>query len=183
MTIGNNAAITTKIKPVIKLKGSTGTQRVPLVFKVGEDVEPGRWQPTLTVRAVTPGVAVSPESVTIRADTGPDGVAIMLCDDGPGLPMRAREHLFKPFAGTARPGGTGLGLAIAREIMVAHRGDLRLDLLGHTQTVSMTRQGLQSVVARQTLLYSVARPGPVVNILQEFVVPIKYAYELLVAGE
>ena len=66
------------------------------------------------------------ESVTITAENGADGIAISLCDDGPGMPMRAREHLFKPFAGTVRPGGTGLGLAIAREIVVAHRGDLKL---------------------------------------------------------
>jgi len=93
------------------------------------------------------------------------------------------EVAFRHYSKTSGAVRAGFLRAIAREIMVAHRGDLRLDLLGHTQTVSMTRQGLQSVVARQTLLYSVARPGPVVNILQEFVVPIKYAYELLVAGE
>ena len=75
------------------------------------------------------------ETVTIRAENGSDGIAITLCDDGPGLPRLAREHLFKPFAGTARPGGTGLGLAIAREIVVAHRGDLRLVESGERGTV------------------------------------------------
>ena len=48
-------------------------------------------------------------------------------DNGPGLPPRARENLFKPFAGSARKGGTGLGLAIARELLHAHGGDIRLD--------------------------------------------------------
>ncbi|MEE8272254.1 MAG: ATP-binding protein, partial [Alphaproteobacteria bacterium] len=38
-------------------------------------------------------------------------------------------------AGTAKPGGTGLGLAIAREIMVAHRGDLKLVDSGAKGTV------------------------------------------------
>ena len=33
-------------------------------------------------------------------------------------------HLFEPFF-TTKPEGTGLGLAIAREIVLAHRGDLR----------------------------------------------------------
>jgi len=47
-------------------------------------------------------------------------------DDGPGMPAKAREHLFQPFAGSAKSGGTGLGLAIARELMQAHGGDLRL---------------------------------------------------------
>ncbi|MGA8757082.1 MAG: HAMP domain-containing sensor histidine kinase [Stellaceae bacterium] len=53
-------------------------------------------------------------------------VAIEVADDGPGLPPKARENLFRPFYGSARPGGTGLGLAIARELMRAHGGDLVL---------------------------------------------------------
>jgi signal transduction histidine kinase len=52
---------------------------------------------------------------------------IEIADDGPGLPPKARENLFRPFAGSARPGGTGLGLAIAREVMRAHGGDIALD--------------------------------------------------------
>jgi signal transduction histidine kinase len=56
-----------------------------------------------------------------------DGVvAILVKDNGPGLPPRARENLFEPFAGSARPGGSGLGLAISRELMRAHGGDIRL---------------------------------------------------------
>jgi len=53
-------------------------------------------------------------------------IAIDLADDGPGLPPKARENLFRPFFGSARPGGTGLGLAIARELIRAHDGDLLL---------------------------------------------------------
>ncbi|WP_247891783.1 sensor histidine kinase, partial [Azospirillum argentinense] len=49
-----------------------------------------------------------------------------VADDGPGLPPRARDNLFQPFAGSARAGGVGLGLAIAREVLRAHGGDLRL---------------------------------------------------------
>jgi signal transduction histidine kinase len=52
---------------------------------------------------------------------------IVVSDDGPGLPPKARTNLFTPFAGSARPGGTGLGLAIAREIMRAHGGDILLE--------------------------------------------------------
>jgi signal transduction histidine kinase len=53
-------------------------------------------------------------------------VAIEIDDDGPGMPPKARENLFRPFFGSARPGGSGLGLAIARELMRAHGGDLAL---------------------------------------------------------
>lgn len=53
-------------------------------------------------------------------------VIISVEDTGPGVPQKAREHLFSPFAGSARKGGTGLGLAIARELVVAHGGTLEL---------------------------------------------------------
>jgi len=64
---------------------------------------------------------------------------IRIADDGPGMPPRAQEHLFKPFAGSARPGGTGLGLAIAREIVLAHRGELTLEATGPAGTVFQIR--------------------------------------------
>lgn len=54
-----------------------------------------------------------------------DGKAIIeIADNGPGLPERARAHLFEPFVGSTRAGGTGLGLPIAREIMHAHGGEI-----------------------------------------------------------
>jgi signal transduction histidine kinase len=53
-------------------------------------------------------------------------IAIDIADDGHGLPPRARENLFRPFFGSARPGGSGLGLAISRELMRAQGGDLSL---------------------------------------------------------
>jgi signal transduction histidine kinase len=47
-------------------------------------------------------------------------------DTGPGLPPKARTHLFTPFQGGARKGGTGLGLAIAAELIRGHGGALEL---------------------------------------------------------
>ncbi|MEM6901698.1 MAG: HAMP domain-containing sensor histidine kinase [Pseudomonadota bacterium] len=54
-------------------------------------------------------------------------IAIEIEDDGPGMPPRAKDNLFVPFAGSTRGGGTGLGLTIAREIIRAHGGDLTLE--------------------------------------------------------
>lgn len=53
-------------------------------------------------------------------------VVIELSDTGPGLPQKAREHLFEPFQGSTRTGGTGLGLAIAAELVRAHGGSIAL---------------------------------------------------------
>jgi signal transduction histidine kinase len=66
------------------------------------------------------------QSVTVRARRGDGKVEIEVCDDGPGLPPKAVENLFRPFRGSARVGGTGLGLAIARELVRVQGGDLRL---------------------------------------------------------
>ena len=51
---------------------------------------------------------------------------ILIRDDGPGIPEKARRNLFKAFQGNARKGGTGLGLTIAHELVQAHGGRLRL---------------------------------------------------------
>ena len=53
-------------------------------------------------------------------------VTIEVSDDGPGVPDKARAHLFQAFQGSARKGGTGLGLAVAQELVTAHGGTIRL---------------------------------------------------------
>jgi signal transduction histidine kinase len=56
-----------------------------------------------------------------------DGASfVRVADNGPGVPERGRERLFQAFASSSRPDGAGLGLAIARELAVAHGGDLVL---------------------------------------------------------
>ncbi len=47
-------------------------------------------------------------------------------DTGPGVPERAKAHLFQAFQSVARKGGTGLGLAIAAELVNAHGGEIAL---------------------------------------------------------
>jgi signal transduction histidine kinase len=54
-------------------------------------------------------------------------VAILeVSDTGPGVPAKARQHLFEAFQSSGRPGGSGLGLAIAAELVRAHGGDIQL---------------------------------------------------------
>lgn len=53
-------------------------------------------------------------------------VEVTVADSGPGLSETARAHLFEPFF-TTRPDGTGLGLPIAREIVLAHGGEILVD--------------------------------------------------------
>jgi len=64
--------------------------------------------------------------INIHAREDEDNWIITITDTGPGLPPKAREHLFTPFQGGVRKGGTGLGLSIAAELVRGHGG--RLDL-------------------------------------------------------
>ncbi|WP_280809522.1 sensor histidine kinase [Variovorax boronicumulans] len=50
-------------------------------------------------------------------------LSIRVDDDGPGVPETLQASLFEPFA-TGRADGTGLGLALAREVALAHGGEL-----------------------------------------------------------
>jgi signal transduction histidine kinase len=59
---------------------------------------------------------------------------IKVGDTGPGLPPRARDHLFTAFQGGARKGGSGLGLAIAFELVRGHGGRLELQRSDETGT-------------------------------------------------
>ena len=64
--------------------------------------------------------------VRIRARKEAGVTVIEVCDNGPGVPARARANLFQAFTGSSRPGGTGLGLSIAADIVHAHGGEITL---------------------------------------------------------
>jgi signal transduction histidine kinase len=53
-------------------------------------------------------------------------VVIEVSDTGPGIPPKAKDHLFEAFQTAARSGGTGLGLVIAAELVRAHGGEINL---------------------------------------------------------
>ncbi|WP_395154222.1 ATP-binding protein [Ilumatobacter sp.] len=63
--------------------------------------------------------------------TGPVA-RLTVSDDGPGIPVDMRPHVFERFvrldeARTRNAGGTGLGLAIVADIVAAHRGTITID--------------------------------------------------------
>jgi two-component system, NtrC family, nitrogen regulation sensor histidine kinase NtrY len=52
--------------------------------------------------------------------------AVIVEDNGKGLPQQGREQLTEPYV-TTRAKGTGLGLAIVKKIMEDHQGELVLE--------------------------------------------------------
>ena len=77
----------------------------------------------------------APGSVTVGAEDREDAWLITVTDTGPGLPSKAREHLFTPFHGGTRRDSTGLGLAIAQELVRGHGGMLELSKSDEAGTV------------------------------------------------
>jgi signal transduction histidine kinase len=142
---------------------------LPLIEEIEPALVTGS-EPLAVERQVTPGLIVRADRdqlyrvllnlaqnaveagarhLRFTASTPGRTIAIDVADDGHGLPPRARENLFRPFFGSARPGGNGLGLAIARELMRAQGGDLVL--------VETTGNG---TVFRLTLPAPGDSPGP-----------------------
>jgi two-component system sensor histidine kinase KdpD len=78
-------------------------------------------------------VKYSPPSAAIRlsAEAGGEAATIRVWNGGPGLPEREKPRIFEKFyRGTAagrQAAGTGMGLAIARQIMLAHGGDIQVE--------------------------------------------------------
>ncbi|MBV1704949.1 MAG: sensor histidine kinase, partial [Hyphomicrobiales bacterium] len=67
----------------------------------------------------------------VRVEDRGGSVALVVADDGPGLPEDRIEDAFKPFvrldeSRSVETGGIGLGLAIARSVVKAHGGALEL---------------------------------------------------------
>lgn len=60
---------------------------------------------------------------------------LRIADSGPGLPAKAKEHLFQPFQGGVRKGGSGLGLVIAAELIRGHGGRLELEQSDENGTI------------------------------------------------
>jgi signal transduction histidine kinase len=70
--------------------------------------------------------------ISLRGEVAPDGVHLIVEDDGPGIPRAARNRLFEPYERLARDStsertGSGLGLAVVRQIVIACRGTVRID--------------------------------------------------------
>ncbi|WP_127115588.1 sensor histidine kinase [Shimia sediminis] len=78
--------------------------------------------------------STKPGEISVSAREADDAWFITVADTGPGLPPKAKEHLFTPFQGGTRKGGSGLGLAISAELVRGHGGMLELLATGESGT-------------------------------------------------
>jgi len=64
--------------------------------------------------------------ITVKTERAGGAVALVVSDDGPGIPEDVQEKIFNVFF-TTRENGTGLGLNIVSRIVEEHRGRLTVE--------------------------------------------------------
>jgi nitrogen fixation/metabolism regulation signal transduction histidine kinase len=64
--------------------------------------------------------------VVVSARVDGEGAAIVVEDDGPGIPAERHDRVFDPYF-TTKTDGTGLGLAIVKKIVVEHGGTVGVE--------------------------------------------------------
>jgi signal transduction histidine kinase len=62
-------------------------------------------------------------SITLATEAKDSNVSIKVQDQGEGIQLADRDHIFDPFFST-KEGGIGLGLALALEIIKMHHGQI-----------------------------------------------------------
>jgi signal transduction histidine kinase len=103
-------------------------------------------------------------TVELIASPSDDGVRVEVRDSGAGIPPAQLPHIFEKFyqadnQRAASATGSGLGLAIAKEIVEAHKGEIRCDSAlgtGTTFTLRMpTTVGKRRTGSHRTIEYEV----------------------------
>jgi len=80
----------------------------------------------------------SGDSIRVETRQIPEGAAIVVSDNGPGIPAEVLKHIFEPFYST-KAGYTGLGLPYVRQIIREHRGEIHINsTFGRGCTVTIT---------------------------------------------
>jgi signal transduction histidine kinase len=69
-------------------------------------------------------VGIAPK-VTVVGRLEGLNVRVVVEDNGPGIPVAARERIFQPFF-TTKGRGTGLGLSLVQKIIVTHNGRIQV---------------------------------------------------------
>lgn len=81
----------------------------------------------LTLNAMDACQESGKPEVTVRVQADSEHVALIVEDNGPGVPPAAIPHIFKPFFTTKERGaGTGLGLKICADVVSAHGGHIEV---------------------------------------------------------
>ena len=71
--------------------------------------------------------SMDPEgTLSLRLRKRPDGLHLMIVDNGRGISAEQRQRVFEPFYSTKGRTGGGIGLTLARQIIEDHHGKLSM---------------------------------------------------------
>jgi signal transduction histidine kinase len=115
-------------EPSAQARGISLERRYPPALRVrGEP----NWLRQLFANLVDNAVKFSERGgrVEIEAEGQPSAVRVRVRDQGRGIPRQEQEGIFEPFrrASAESAGGVGLGLALARQITLAHGGEIGVE--------------------------------------------------------
>jgi signal transduction histidine kinase len=137
-----------------RLKKDGITLDIRAVPGIGSFTADGRRLRQILFDLLSNAVGFSPpgEAVTLAAERGPDAVAFVVTDRGPGIPPEAMDKVFDWFETDSRGSqhrGSGLGLSLVRSFVELHGGTVTIDsTLGKGTTVTCVFPTVQE--AKQT---------------------------------
>jgi len=126
---GSNITVAAELEPGL-----------PHVF--GEEQELQQVVLNLVLNAFEAIAAARPRGViTVSTHAEEETVWVSIRDDGPGMPLEVADRAFQPFF-TTKEERLGLGLGIARELAIAHGGDIAahsVEGVGTIMTLTLPR--------------------------------------------
>jgi PAS domain S-box-containing protein len=116
--------VSADLTPQIAVEGFPAELRQVFTNLITNAAEAAGQSGNVTVR-ITSQPAEAASSPALEA-----GAIVEIVDNGPGIPLENREHLFQPFFTTKGEHGTGLGLWVSQGIIRKHAGSI--DLISRT---------------------------------------------------
>jgi signal transduction histidine kinase/ActR/RegA family two-component response regulator len=114
--------------PHLERRGITLTQRVDdPMYTVGRRDSLGQVVLNLVFNAADAAESSAQPQVWVHVTGRGEQLALVVEDNGPGIPPGAIQHIFRPFYTTKQRGhGTGLGLKICSDVVTAHGGHIEV---------------------------------------------------------
>jgi signal transduction histidine kinase/DNA-binding NarL/FixJ family response regulator len=114
--------------PHLERRGITLTQHLDdSVYTVGRRDSLGQVVLNLVFNAADAAEGSKRPEVWVRVMARGEQLALVVEDNGPGIPTGAIQHIFRPFYTTKQRGqGTGLGLKICSDVVAAHGGHIEV---------------------------------------------------------
>ncbi|HYQ03689.1 MAG TPA: ATP-binding protein [Polyangiaceae bacterium] len=114
--------------PHLARRGITLTQHLDgPVYTVGRRDSLGQVVLNLVFNAADAAEVNGNPEIWVRVMARGEQLALVVEDNGPGVPAGAIQHIFRPFYTTKQRGqGTGLGLKICSDVVAAHGGHIEV---------------------------------------------------------